>query len=89
MTLNYWMIVERHPKPNEDVDMSIPNCEIFYVLDGEKLAKMFAHATLGLYNRSLPILCVPTLLTKPRLGLDIYYLMPPPHLTLAKPKTWF
>ena len=32
--LNYWM-VQRHPKPNEVVDNSIPGHEIFALLDGQ------------------------------------------------------
>ena len=35
MTLNYWRIVERQPKPNEVVGGSIPDCEIFSLLDGK------------------------------------------------------
>ena len=34
MTLNYWMIVERSPKPNGVVGCSIPSCELFSLLDG-------------------------------------------------------
>ena len=35
MTLNYEMIMERHPNPNEVVDHSILHYEIFSQLDGK------------------------------------------------------
>jgi hypothetical protein len=35
MTLNYWMMVERYPNLKKEVGGSIPNCEIFFLLDGK------------------------------------------------------
>ena len=32
-TLNYWMMVERHPNVKEEVGGSIPGCEISSILD--------------------------------------------------------
>ena len=32
-TVNYWMRVERYPNLNEEVDGSIPGCEISSALD--------------------------------------------------------
>ena len=40
MTLNYHMIVEKMPKPNELVGGSIPGREIVSLLDG-KLASLY------------------------------------------------
>ena len=38
MTLNDWMMVESYPNLKEEVDGSIPSCEISFLLDG-KLAR--------------------------------------------------
>ena len=35
MTLNYWLVMKRYPKPNGVVGGSIPGYEIFYLLDGK------------------------------------------------------
>ena len=47
MTLNYWIIVERYPKPNGVVGGSIPNFEIFSLLLTEKtkLASRWLYAS--------------------------------------------
>ena len=43
MTLKYWMLVERCPKPNGVVGNSIPSHEIFLLLDGEKISHVATH----------------------------------------------
>ena len=39
MALNYRVVVERYPFPNGVVGSLIPRCEIFSLLDEEKLVR--------------------------------------------------
>ena len=39
VTLNYWMMVERYPNLKKEVGGTIPDCEIFSLLDKKKLAR--------------------------------------------------
>ena len=69
MTTTYWMIVERHPKPNEVPSGSIPGREIFSLLDG-KTSLVVMHLLRskkkrkkkgkkeGSIGRRTPIICV-------------------------------